>query len=655
MTTYTTICRLCPGACGVLATVAEGRLTEVTVDPTDPVSGGTPCSRLAELPEQVHHPERITQPLRRTGDTWEAVSWDTALDAIGERLRAVRSQHGPAALGFYLGGERWSRSRETVRTLMVAAAAGTPHVFSEQLEDSAPLLRVTEAMLGHPAVLLSDLSRAHYVVVFGGQQPDSHWGPHRRGRTYTKALAFSRRTKGTKLVVVGPQKAALAEQADQHIAIRPGTEPFFLLGMLSAAVKGDWRDAQYVRDYTVGWDALVELVAPWPVERCAEICGVEAARISGVALKFGRAAMAIAHVDRTVTAGPNGSLGTWAALALQTITANMLRPGGLYDHQAPLDLHHPLAFVPAMKSPSTATGAPLTALQVPAELLTEHVQQGVRGLVIIDADPVGSQSSATAKAIEGTDVAVVLASRHSATTAVADWVLPLTHPLEEAELETLGGHALPEPMVRHAPAVVSPPGEARPGDQILAQLYRALKPGLRGGAHGLHVALAARALADTDLAEAERRALEWVADVDPETLDASPHRLAFGMADRSLWRVSQANDRVHLAPDAIRPLLDAAQPPKATTDRPFFLHSSLPGGTVRVHPDTGLEDGAAITIDTGHGTLDLTVHLDAELRADTVVVPGDTPGLADILPSSPRDPFSACPARDGLPAALRRR
>jgi len=654
-----TVCRLCDAACGVLVHSEGGRLSSITRDPSDPVSDGRDCPALAYVPSALAHPHRITQPLRRTGDRLEPVSWETAIAELGESLRAARSKGGSEAVGLYLGGDRWSRTRETVRALAFGVAMGTPHIFSESVEASAPLMRAAELMLGHPAILLSDLSRAHYVVVFDGGQPTTGWGPLRRGSAYTDALAHSVRTKGTKVVVVGPRRTPLADTAHQYVPIRPGTEAFFLLGMLSAAVKGGWRDAQYIRDYTEGWEQLEQVLASWSVERCAEICGVEAAQISGVALKFGRAAMAVAHLDRRVWSSPYASVAAWAGLALHTITANTLRPGGLYDYAAPLDLHHPLAFLPTEKAPHTAHGQALVSLQAPAGALVDHLSSAVSALVVVDGDPVGSSATPDAlkRGLTHLDTLVVCARSHSDTTALADWVLPLTHPFEEAELEVLGAFALPEPMVRSVRAAVQAPEGCWPAEHILKALADVVRPGLRGGPYGLHLALAARHLLSASLDDWEDRVLEWGADVDPEALDVAPHRVAHGMADRSLWRVSHPSNRIQLAPDAIRLLLDALVPPAGDglrlrtsvprTAAPDALHGLDTTPVAYGHPDCGHAHGASVTLRTAQGSLDVTLRHDPRLRPDVIDVPRGVPGVGALIPSEPRDPWTAVPAWDG--------
>jgi anaerobic selenocysteine-containing dehydrogenase len=626
------------------------------------VAGDKPCRVLPFVPSALAHPDRITQPLRRDGDGWTPVSWDEAVEQIGAALRQTRSQNGPESIGLYLGGDRWNRSRETTRALAFGAATGTPHVFSESYEQAAPLLRAAELMLGHPAVLLSDLSRAHYVVVFDGGQPELGWGELRRGGTYAEALAHSVRTKGTKVVVVGPRRTPLADTAHQYVPIRPGTEAFFALGMLSAAVKGGWRDAQYIKDYTEGWDTLPALLSAWSVERCAQICGVEAAQISGAALKFGRSAMAVAHFDHRVWSSPNASVAAWASLTLHAITANLLRPGGLYDYEAPIDLHHPLALLPTEKAPETSSGHRMVALQAPASALVDHLDGVLNALIVVEGDPLDQcVAPDTLRAgLSGLDTLVVCARNHNDTTALADWVLPVTHPFEEGELEVLGSFALPEPMVRMVNPAVQAPEGCWPTEHILRVLGRALRPGLRGGVHGLHLSVAGRHLLGADLEDWESRVLEWGADIDGEALEAAPHRVARGMADRSLWRISRESGRIDLTPESIRPLLTALEVPTMKdgglwlrtscprSPAPDVLHGRPTHTVAYVHPDTGLEDGSAKTVSTTHGSLAVTVRHDARLRTDVVDIPREVPGVGALLASLPRDPWTASPTRDGL-------
>lgn len=668
--THRTFCRLCEGACGLVAHADGGALRSLEPDAEDPVSGGYICDVARRSPSVLSGPGRVTQPLRRSGGRLVPVSWQEAIQGVGEALKKARAQGEARSIGLYLGDSLQRSDRGLVRALSTAAALGTPSVFSELSEGAGPRLLATERALGHAAPLLPDIGRAHYVLALGGEQAETGWGPLVRGRAHDGWLAHSRRTKGTKLVVAGPRATDFATDATQHLAIRPGTEPFLLLGMLVAAVKGGWHDPQYVRDYTRGWDALVDALAPWSVEHCAARCGVDAAALSGVALKFSRAAMAVAAPDASTFANAHASLAAWAWMTLHTITANTLRPGGLYDHEGVFDLHHALAMLGTDKAPRTRTGGhPLVLMQAPAAALVDEVlvpgEGQVTALLCVRGDPARRLPGAARvdEALQALDTLVCLATHHDDTTAVADWVLPVLHPWEREDLETVGAALLPRDAARYTPAVAAPAGEARHEADVLADIAAAVGPAR--GAWGWHLGLAGRQLAKADLAQWEQNLAGWLGDAEWDGIVASGG-LDQGESDRSLWRISREDGRIELLPEGTRALLEAASVDETDPDLPLVLRTSAartnapdrahgdgadPG--IALHPDLGIADGARIRVRTRHGAVEGVAHLDARLRPDVVDVPRESGVRATALLSAERlDPIVGAAERDGVPCAV---
>src|SRR5262245_42518096 len=100
-----TLCnRDCPDACGLVATVQDGRVTQLRGDPNHPITKGFLCYRTSHFLETQYHPERLTSPLlRKTGDL-VPVSWDEALDFVAEALLRIRREDGPSAIFHYLSG-----------------------------------------------------------------------------------------------------------------------------------------------------------------------------------------------------------------------------------------------------------------------------------------------------------------------------------------------------------------------------------------------------------------------------------------------------------------------------------------------------------------------------------------------------------------------
>lgn len=631
----TTTCRLCESACGLLAHVEDGVLRDLFPDPSDPVTGGAaPCAIAHRAPAALRAPSRPQRPMRRVNGALQPVSWEEAIREIGSKLRSIRAEEGADGLGLWLGEGLPRAPLAMVRALAVGVGSGTRRIFSAPMELLGPRLRAAQAVLGHPAFLLSDLGRAHFVVLIGGAGPEAGWGPGQAGGRALEELRHSRKTKGTKVVVVDAEKTPLAAEMDQHVAVRPGSEPFFILGMLSAAVKGDWRDKQFVRDYTEGWDRLAAALEAWPVERCAERCGVAPAVISGLALKFGRAAMSVMHPGWSAFQGPHGELGAWAWLCLHAITANLLRPGGLYDHRGVLDLHLPMSLVPAAEAPRLrSTDRPLLALQAPAGALPAELRLSgagrLRALIAVEGDPVGHFGPSDQAAFDGLDLLISLSRSPSPTDDRADWVLPVLHPWERADIELFSAALLPRDLLRSAPALSRPPGEQRAVEDVLHDIFAALHPGPRGSSFGLPLTLAARALATADLAAWQRRALDLADEAAQAALGAEPFRFDRGASDRSLWRVSHPSGRLQLLPAEARAALLAAEPPAppaALTLRmsgraaggPDALHRAEGPAVVRLHPKAGQAEGARVRVWTAEGGLEAAVKLDASLAEDVL-------------------------------------
>jgi anaerobic selenocysteine-containing dehydrogenase len=665
-----TFCRLCERGCGLLAEVDGGALRALAADPADPVSGGAPPCAVAEASVgALRDPRRPVLPQKRVGGALVPVPWDVALRELGEALRALRTAHGADVIGLVLGEGLVRAPLAMGRALAFGVGSGSRHIFSELLDLVGPRLRATEAMLGHPALLLSDLGRAHYVVLVGAEGPEAGWGPGQAGGKALDELRHSRKTKGTKVIVADAHKAPLCADADQHLALRPGSEPFFILGLLSAAVAGGYRDKQFVRDYTEGWDALVEALAPWSVERCAELCGLAPAALAGVALKFHRSPMAVLHPGWSALTGPHADLGAWAWLCLHTITANALRPGGLYDHRGIIDLHVALGLLPQAEAPRVGgLDAPLLALQAPAAGLPAALRAGPaarpRALICVEADPAGRWGPADQAALDGLELVVALTRAPSATVERADWVLPVAHPWEREDVDLITSAIAPLDLLRRAPALVAPAGEARRTEDVLRDLFAAVHPGLRGSSFGLPLTLTGRALATADLAAWQDRLIALATDAGPEALATAPFRLEAGASDRSLWRVSHPAGKIQLVPSFARAALSAAAgaaPPAAgpllrlsvrAGAGPDALHQPDPGAAApraRLHPAHGWAEGQRLRLRTPSGALVVHAALDPNLREDTVQLSlARWPAAAALLPPA----SGGAQALDGLAVQL---
>ena len=652
-----------------MAHIEGGQILDFKGDPTDPVGAGHICDMAGQSVEAMKSSTRITEPMKRIKGTLTPVDWDTAIREISEDLRKIRAAQGPAGIGIYLGEGVQRSSRTLVRSLAFGVGAGTPHIFSEQCLSFGPQIWATEQMIGHPTSLLSDLGRAHYVLLLSGEQRDLGWGPLSPGMGHEAWIQHSRKTKGTKVIVADPRRTELAEGMDMHLPIRPGTEPYLLLGMLAAIVQGGWTDAQFIRDYTIHFDRLEQSLSPWSVETCAEICGIDAPSLSGLALKFSRSPMAVVHPARQSFQNEAGALGAWAWLALHAVTANILRPGGLYENRGAIDLFPLLSQIPSNKGPTTATtDHHLLLMQAPATALASEVLGGpLRALITVGGNPQGRLPSPqhTQAALDGLDLLVCIGHEEDETALAADWVLPAAHSWEQASLALHDNGLLPTVGTMWSAPLSSPRQKARPEEQILSDLYGGLRPGMRGSPWGRHLGLIAQYIARTDLEEWEHRAFSWSDSLDLNDAADNERRLNLGDTDRSTWRPTTESGRIDVVPDAISERLRQAQIPEtpalslrtgqwrnraADVLHPSEVRREL---TVRLHPDQGFKQGARVQIKTVHGECAATVDLDDRLRDDVIDLPFEVGTAAlDLLDAAAVDPLTGSAVLDGITAKI---
>lgn len=673
MKTETTYCRISSSSCGLNAHVEQNRVVF--------------AEGVASLPIPSNS-ERLSEPMKRVNGALTPVGWDEAISEIGEGLRKIRSQQGPEGIGLYLGERTQRSSRALIRSLAFGVGSGTPHIFSEANLSYGLPLWATEKMIGHAAALVSDLSRAHYVLLLSGEQRDLGWGPFSPGEGHEAWLQHSRKTKKTKVVVADPRLTELAETMDKHLQIRPGSEAYLMLGMLIAIVQRGWTDDQFLRDYTINLDKLKEAVAGWNVEECAAMCGIESAELSGIALKFARSPMALVHPARQSFQNEAGALGAWAWLALHAVTANILRPGGLYENRGVIDLFHVLSQLKTDKAPrNPSTGSPLLLMQASAAAMPAEITDGaLRGLIAVSGNPVGRLPgpTRTRDALNALELLVYIGHHEDDTAALADWVLPASLPFEQSSMAFDETGKSSNEERQWSPPAGTVESQARSEDRILADIYAALRPGLRGSVWGRHLGVAAQFVARTDLEQWEQRFLsdwlsgspdDWNLVVEdafawPQLLESGgvakgERRLHIGDGDRSLWRPSTDSQKIDLvAPDFV-PLIRGYRP-RAPDDlvvrtgqwrERFDDDVKAPAEQrfmeVRIHPDMGFEQGSRVEISTEFGSCSATVVLDEQLRSDVVDLPFyEGCSSLELLDGNGFDPLGGTAVMDGLKVSI---
>jgi len=251
-----TYCALCIARCGAIATVENGRFTRLDPDPEHP-TGQALCAKGRAAPELVYHPQRLTQPLRRTrpkGDPdpgWQPISWDEALDLTADAMRRAAEQHGPQSVALTLSSPSTTAIGDSAGFIQrLANAFGTPNAA----------ITLDVCGWGRAGATHYTYGVASVGVSGGGAMPDIAntgclilWGYNPSYTRLTHATATVEALKrGMRLIVVDPRHVGLASKADLWLRVRPGTDGALALGIANIMIERGWFDRDFIRDWSNG-------------------------------------------------------------------------------------------------------------------------------------------------------------------------------------------------------------------------------------------------------------------------------------------------------------------------------------------------------------------------------------------------------------------
>src|SRR3954449_603665 len=267
-TTVNRVCTLCEAHCGIQVQVDGDRVLRITGDPDDVMSQGYICPKAAALADLHEDPDRLRTPVKRVGEEFVPIGWDEAISMAADGLRAVQQRHGKHAVATYLGNPGAHSSAVLAATLL-RKLLGTRNNYSATSTDQLPQHRTSHEMFGNYAMFpIPDVDHTDHMLVFGANPAVSNGSlmtaPGARHRL--RAIA----DRGGKVVVIDPRRTETVRHASEHVAVRPGGDPFLLLGMLHVIFADG---LEQPADYVDGVDDLRAIAADWSPERAAPHAG----------------------------------------------------------------------------------------------------------------------------------------------------------------------------------------------------------------------------------------------------------------------------------------------------------------------------------------------------------------------------------------------
>jgi anaerobic selenocysteine-containing dehydrogenase len=453
----------CPDACSLDVTVAGGRVVAIGGSHVNPVTGGYICAKVRRFPEHMYGPARILHPGVRAGakgrGEFRPVSWEAALDLVAERMRTVRrSRGGEGILPFSYGGSNGYVSQDTTDARLFSRLGASRLA---RTVCAAPSGRAAAGLYGKmPGVAYQDYARASLVVVWG-------MNPSVSGIHLMPFLHEAQR-RGASIVVVDPRRTRLAERADLHLAVRPGTDLPLALAVIRWIFAGGWENREFLEAHVAGADELRRRAEPWTLERAAGETGIPAADIQRFADLYARSSPAVIRCGWGIERTRNGGSAVAAVLALPAVAGKFGVRGGGYT-MSNFAAWKELDALAASRS----TAAP--AREINMNRLGEALEASGSGsvdlLFVYNCNPAVTipNQQRVLRGLAREDLFTVVFDPVMTDTArYADVVLPAATFLERTELSRGYGAF----VLQEARAVADPPGEARPNHEVFADLCR---------------------------------------------------------------------------------------------------------------------------------------------------------------------------------------
>jgi anaerobic selenocysteine-containing dehydrogenase len=635
----------CPSTCALEVEVIDGRtIGRVRGAADNAYTAGVICAKVARYAERIHHPDRLTRPLRRKGakgsGEFAPIAWDDALDLIAENFARAEARHGAQAVWpYYYAGTMGLVMRDGINRLRHAKKYSG--FFSTICVNPAwtGFIAGTGRLAGPDP---REIAKSDLVVIWGTNAANTQIN------VMTHAVR-ARKERGAKIAAVDVYVNATMKQADLAVLIRPGTDGALACAVMHCLFRDGKADWDYLEKYTDAPRELAAHVRTRDPQWAAAITGCPAATIEEFASLVGARRRAYFRLGYGFSRSRNGAVNMHAASCIAAVTGAWRHEGGGAFHNNGGIYHWNRTMIEGLDARDPAIRE-LDQSRIGAILTgdVDALQGGppVTALLVQNTNPVSvaPDQNVVKRGFARDDLFVCVHEQFMTETAkCADVVLPATMFMEHDDVYQGGGHQ----YILLGPKLVEPPGECRSNHDVVCALARRL------GAQHPGFAMTARQLIDWtlqnsgwgDLENLER--VRWI-DCQPEFTRA--HYLdGFAWPDRKFrfkpdWPTVPfpRPSKFHVGPgipalpdhwQAIEEA-DGAHPFRlATSPARGFLNSTFnetPTSRakegrpeVMIHPDDaaalGIADGARVVLGNGRGEVRLHARLFAGVRRGVLI------------------------------------
>ncbi|RUM95836.1 formate dehydrogenase [Pseudaminobacter arsenicus] len=314
------ICTHCAVGCTVTAEVQNGVWTGQEPSWDSPINRGSHCAKGASVRELVHSDRRLKYPMKLVSGQWERISWDDAINGIGDKLREIREKSGPDSV-YWMGSAKFS-NEGTYLFRKLAAFWGTNNQDHQARICHSTTVSGVANTWGYGAMTNSfnDIRNAKTMIIMGGNPAEAH-------PISLQHLLEGKELNHANFIVIDPRFTRTAAHATDYVRIRSGTDIAVLWGMLWHIFENGWEDKEFIAQRVYGMDEIRKEMAKYPPEEVERISGVPGEQLKRVAEMFATQKPATLIWCMGQTQHTVGTANVRASCILCLATGNVGKPG----------------------------------------------------------------------------------------------------------------------------------------------------------------------------------------------------------------------------------------------------------------------------------------------------------------------------------------
>ncbi|MEH0760101.1 formate dehydrogenase subunit alpha [Vibrio sp. 16] len=316
-----TICSHCSVGCGIYAEVQNGVWTGQEPAFDHPFNAGGHCAKGAALREHGHGERRLKYPMKLEGGKWKKLSWDQAIEEIGNKVLDIRKESGPDSV-YWLGSAKHNNEQAYMFRKM-ASLWGTNNVDHQARICHSTTVAGVANTWGYGAMTNSfnDMHNCKSMLFIGSNPAEAH-------PVAMQHILIAKEKNNCKIVVADPRRTRTAAKSDHYVSLRPGSDVAFIWGILWHVFANQWEDKEFIRQRVFGMDEIREEVAKWNPAEVERVTGVAEADVYKTAKLLSENRPGCVVWCMGGTQHTTGNNNTRAYCVLELALGNMGKSGG---------------------------------------------------------------------------------------------------------------------------------------------------------------------------------------------------------------------------------------------------------------------------------------------------------------------------------------